>query len=155
VALIVDTNVFIDAENGRLELDTVLITQQGLCSEVVYMAAVTVAELLAGVKLAKTADEQIQRHAFVEKILGHVPVLDFDTEVARSYAELYAFALAQGKRSRVNTHDLQIAATALVYGFPVLSNNAQDFAGIPGIQVLNPFENQKIHEQGSAYGTSD
>ena len=154
MALIVDTNVFIDAENGRLDLDAVLAMQEDLRSEVVYMAAITVSELLAGVKLAKTADEQIQRHAFVEKILAHVPVLDFDAEVARSYAELYAFALAQGKRSRVNTHDLQIAATALVYGFPVLSNNAQDFAGIPGIQLLNPFENQQIHEQASAYQSS-
>ncbi len=140
MALIVDTNVFIDAENGRLDLDAVLTTQQGLRSEVLYMAGITVSELLAGVKLAKTADEQIQRHAFVEKILAHVPVLDFDTEVARSYAELYAFVLGQGKRSSLNTHDLQIAATALVYGFSVLSSNTQDFAGIPGINVVNPFD---------------
>ncbi len=156
MALIVDTNVFIDAENGRLDLDAVLATQEGLRSKVVYMAAITVSELLAGVKLAKTADEQILRHAFVEKILSHVPVLDFDTEVARSYAELYAFALSrirqsqqiqgQGKRSRLNAHDLQIAATALVYGFPVLTSNTLDFDGIPGVRVVNPFENNHIHE---------
>ena len=93
MGLIVDTNIFIDAENNRLDLADV----KSLQTQSVYIAAVTVSGLLAGVSLAKTADEKINRHAFVENILSSLPVLDFDTEVARTYAELYAYALSNGE----------------------------------------------------------
>lgn len=149
MAIIVDTNVYIDAENKRLDLSKLSILQ----SEPIYMAAITVSELLAGVKLAKTSDEHIHRHVFVESILNNVPVLDFDTEVARTYAELYGFALAQQKqRSNLNVHDLQIAATALVYGYRILTTNVDDFKNIPGIQLINPYaEENSIHEDRAEY----
>ncbi len=134
MGLLIDSNVFIDAEHGRLDLSTLSTLQ----NQSIYMAAITVSELLAGVALAKTADEKINRHAFVENILNSLPVLDFDTEVARTYAELYAYALSNGSRQKLNVHDLLIAATALVYGHQVLSSNGDDFEGIPGIRVINP-----------------
>lgn len=134
MGLILDTNVFIDLEQGRLQQAAV----PSLQTEPVFMAAITVSELLAGVKLAKTAEEHIRRHTSVENILSHVPVLEFDTEVARTYAELYAHALSQTKRSNLNVHDLQIAATALAYGYSLLTTNTDDFKGIPGLKVINP-----------------
>jgi len=147
MGLIVDTNVFIDAENNRLNLSRL----SALQNQTVYIAAVTVSELLAGVALAKTADEKINRHAFVENILNSVPVLDFDIEVARIYAELYAHALSNGKRQKLNAHDLQLAATALVYGHQILSANTDDFKNIPGIKVLNPYSENMIHEDSANY----
>lgn len=136
MGLILDTNVFIDLEQGRLQQASI----PALQNEPVFMAAITVAELLAGVKLAKTTEEHIRRHTSVESILSHVSVLEFDTEVARTYAELYAHALSQTKRSNLNVHDLQIAATALVYGYSLLTTNTGDFKGIPGLKVLSPNE---------------
>lgn len=147
MGLIVDTNVFIDAENNRLDLSDL----KALQSQTVYIAAVTVSELLAGVSLAKTADEKINRHAFVENILNSLPVLDFDTEVARTYAELYAYALSSNKRKKLNAHDLQIAATALVYGHRILSSNVSDFKDIPGIQVIDPYSSAMVHEDTVNY----
>ncbi len=150
MSLIVDTNVFIDAENKRLDLSQI----NALQNQTVYIAAVTVSELLAGVALAKTADEKISRHAFVENILNSVPVLSFDTEVARIYAELYAHALStttKNKRQKLNAHDLQIAATALVYGHQILSANTNDFKDIPGVQVVNPYSDDLIHEDSASY----
>ena len=154
MGLIVDTNVFIDAENNRLDLSEV----KSLQTQPVYIAAITVSELLAGVSLAKTADEKINRHAFVENILNSLPVLDFDTEVARTYAELYAFALSNGdrnkKRQKINAHDLQIAATALVYSHRVLTSNINDFKNTPGIQVISPYSDTMIHEDTTEYSSS-
>ncbi len=151
MAIIVDTNVYIDAENERLDLSKLSVLQ----SESIYMAAITVSELLAGVKLAKTSDQHIHRHVFVESILSNVPVLDFDTEVARTYAELYSFALAQKQqkqRSNLNVHDLQIAATALVHGYRILTTNVDDFKNIPGIQLINPYTSENsIHEDSANY----
>jgi predicted nucleic acid-binding protein len=148
MGIIIDTNVFIDAENDRLDLSKL----KELQSQPVFIAAITVSELLAGVKLAKTADEKIYRHAFVENILSTVPVLDFDTEVARTYAELYAYALSQGHRKNLNSHDLQIAAAALVYGHSILTANIGDFRDIPSIHIIDPYSDNTIHEQNTNYG---
>lgn len=151
MGLIVDTNVFIDAENARLDLSQLYPS----LAEPVFIAAVTVSELLAGVKLAKTQADYLQRHIFTESILNSVPVLDFDTEVARTYAELYAFALQQTQRSNLNVHDLQIAATALVYGYSVLTTNGQDFKAIPGLNVISPYPDASdtIHEPAAHYAS--
>ena len=149
MGLIVDTNVFIDAENKRLHLTEL----KSLQSQTVFIAAVTVAELLAGVSLAKTADEKMNRHAFVENILSTLPVLVFDKEVARTYAELYAYALSNQKRGNLNAHDLQIAATALVHGHRILSSNINDFKNIPGIQVIDPYSDIMIHEESAGYSS--
>jgi len=142
VGIIVDTNVFIDAQNSRLDLASLPLMQ----TEPVFIAAITVAELLAGVKLAKTADEHIRRHAYAEKLLTHMPVIAFDTEVARTYAELYAYVLNQTRRSKINMHDLQIAATALASDHTVLTSNLDDFTSIPGLRVLSPYENKNVSQ---------
>ena len=152
MGLIIDTNVFIDAENGRLELGAIPVLQ----TEPVFIAAVTVSELLAGVKLAKTPEEYMHRHTYAESILNSIPVLDFDTEVARTYAELYAQALGQQRRSNLNVHDLQIAATALVQGYSILTTNVDDFKGIPGVRLISPYalQGNTIHEEQASYAPS-
>ncbi len=149
MGVVVDTNVFIDAENGRLSLDGVPLMQ----SEPVFIAAVTVSEMLAGVRLAKTPEQHIRRHSFVENILSSIPVLDFDTEVARAYAELYAHLLGQGLRSNMSAHDLQIAATALVHGHVVLTTNLDDFKSVPGLKIVSPYgiQNNTVHEPAGHY----
>lgn len=152
MGLIIDTNVFIDAENGRLELGAIPVLQ----TEPVFIAAITVSELLAGVKLAKTPEEYMHRHTYAESILNSIPVLDFDTEVARTYAELYAQALGQQRRSNLNVHDLQIAATALVQGYSVLTTNVDDFKGISGVRLISPYalQGNTIHEEQASYAPS-
>lgn len=152
MGLIIDTNVFIDAENGRLELGAIPVLQ----TEPVFIAAITVSELLAGVKLAKTPEEYMHRHTYAESILNSIPVLDFDTEVARTYAELYAQALGQQRRSNLNVHDLQIAATALVQGYSVLTTNVDDFKGVPGVRLISPYalQGNTIHEEQASYAPS-
>ena len=132
MGIVVDTNIFIDAENARLQLETLPHFQK----ESVFIAVVTMAELLAGVHMAKNVEARIRRLSFVEKILRGVPVLDFDSEVARTYSELYAQALKDGKRKNLNVHDLQIAATAICHGYPVLTANLDDFRRIPGVRLL-------------------
>jgi len=38
----------------------------------------------------------------------------------------------------IGVHDTQIAATALAYGYGVLTNNPRHFEGAPGLDVLLP-----------------
>lgn len=135
MGLVVDTNVFIDAENDRIVLDE--LSMFGKYKEA-FISAITVAELLAGVHIAKSAEIRIRRSAFVETIISKIQVLDFTEEVARSYAELYAYFLKSKTRTSPGAHDLQIAATAITYGFAVLTSNAKDFAKVPGLIVEVP-----------------
>jgi predicted nucleic acid-binding protein len=135
MGLVIDTNFFIDVENKRLNLDRLeAFSEYGEA----YIAAITVSELLVGVHLADTIEKRIKRSAFVEGIISNIPSLEFNEEVARTYAEIYAFFLKPRKKSASNVHDLQIASTALTHGFPVLTSNVDDFRKVPGIKVLSP-----------------
>ena len=135
MGLVIDTNVFINAENGRFELGTLV--RYADYGEA-YIAAVTVSELLTGVHMAKTAAIRVRRSAFVEGVLSGVPTLDFTEEVARTYAELYAHFLRKRTKPSNSVHDLQIAATAITYGYAVLTSNIDDFKKVPGLKVECP-----------------
>lgn len=135
MGLVIDTNIFIDAENGRLDLNSLAVLSD---DHDAYIAGITVSELLAGVHLAKNAGIRIQRAAFVEGIIAKIPVLDFNEEVARSYSELYAHFLKPKAKANTNVHDLQIAATCIAHGYAVLTNNVSDFKKVPGLSIVQP-----------------
>lgn len=135
MGLVIDTNIFIDAENQRF--DVAGLTEFAHYGEA-YIAAITVSELLTGVHLAKTAVQRVQRSAFVESLIERIPVLDFTEAVARTYAELYAHFLKPRSQIKGNVHDLQIAATAIAHGFAVLTSNVNDFKKVPGLIVECP-----------------
>jgi tRNA(fMet)-specific endonuclease VapC len=52
------------------------------------------------------------------------------------YGETYRYLKANG--TLIGTNDLWIAATALVHGMPLVTNNLKDFRRIPDLVVL-PF----------------
>ncbi len=134
MGIIVDTNVFIDAENGRREFSKLFASSSDTC----FIAAITVSELLTGVALALTPAIRLHRLTFSERIISHFPVLDFNTEIARTYAELYAQCLVERPRKKIAAHDLQIAATAITHGYRVLTSNTADFKNIEGLEMITP-----------------
>ncbi len=133
MGIIVDTNVFLDTENARRELSPLLSSD-----EQYYLAAITASELLTGVALAKDPAQRVHRLTWSESIIDTIPCLAFDLEVARTYAEMYAYQLQISSRSAISVHDLQIAATAITHNFAVLSSNNKDFRHIPGLKLLSP-----------------
>jgi len=134
MGIIIDTNVLIDAEQGRIELRNISSLKK---YKEVFISVITVAELLTGVHMAKTADEQIVRSAFVQHIIKRIPALSLDEAVAKTYSELYTHFLKAGK-SGPGIHDLQISATAITHGYAVLTSNISDFKKIPGLQLISP-----------------
>lgn len=135
MGIIIDTNVFIDAENGRFELSHL---ERFAHYGDAYISVITMSELLAGIHLAKTIDTRIKRSAFVESIISHIPSLAFTEETARVYAELTSYFMRSKSNLKRNAHDLQIAATAIHYGYAVLTSNQNDFKKIPGLIVESP-----------------
>lgn len=100
----------------------------------VAIAAVTVAELALGIRLASAA-QQPHRQRFVERILTSVPIIPYGRDEALAHADLLAAARHDG-RTR-GAHDLIIAATAVVTGRTVLTTDARAGCdGLPGVEAI-------------------
>ena len=130
MGLMLDTNVFNHSERSNSPIDFSQWEEYGS----VYISAVTVSELLVGVHYANDETKRARRSAFVESILGKVPVLNFNTEVARVHAGLFATLAKQGLM--IGAHDLIISATALVHNCAVLTENIQEFSRVPGLETI-------------------
>lgn len=130
MGVVLDTSVFVALEKQAGTFDFNVYKEHGDA----FISAVTVSELLVGVHYADTEARRARRAAFVEAVLASLDVLDFTREIARLHAQLYASLKRKGQL--IGAHDFMIAATALYYGFPVVTENLREFERIDGLQVL-------------------
>lgn len=133
MTLLLDSSVFITLERRRLPPGALARVAP---DEPVALASITASELLAGVHRADSLARRMQREAFVESILEHVPVLPFDLRAARIHAHMWVELTASGQL--IGAHDLIIGATALANGCSVLTDNLRDFERVPGLSVRRP-----------------
>ncbi len=131
MGLMLDTNVFIFSERSGSTIDFSQWEEYGD----VYISSITASELLVGVHHAKREAVKARRSAFVESILGRVPILGFDTKVARVHAGLFVSLTKQGQM--IGAHDLIIAATALFHGCAVLTDNTKEFVRVAGLDTIS------------------
>jgi tRNA(fMet)-specific endonuclease VapC len=129
MGLIIDTSVLIRFERDPAAID--LSTYKPAYGEG-FISAATCSELLVGVHLANTEQRRARRSAFVEAVFKLFRPLPFDLEVARVHAHLLS---SLGRGVTLGAFDLIIGATAIRYGFPVLTANAADFRRMPGCAV--------------------
>jgi len=125
--LLLDTTFLVDAERHAAVLDDVI-------DDDVAIAAVTVAELTAGVQLAN-ARQRPCRQSYVDEIIAPIPVLPYDDIVSRHHASLLV-AVRRAGRPR-GAHDLMIAATAVASGRIVVSADRRAFDGLPGVSSVD------------------
>lgn len=98
----------------------------------VAIAAITAAELLAGIELSKGKNRQ-RRRTFVEGVLSTIPIEPYDLDVARTHASLLAHTRRSGRPR--GAHDLLIAATALTHSRTVVSADPSGFADLPDLAL--------------------
>jgi predicted nucleic acid-binding protein len=122
---LLDTSIFIASESGRPLADSSL-PDEGAVS------AITIGELHVGVLAARDVDTRARRLATLEAV-ADVETLPVDAAVAAGWA-LLRMHVAEGGR-RVNVNDLWIAATALVHGLPVVTQD-DDFEPVEGVRGL-------------------
>ncbi len=122
---ILDTSVFIAGEQGP--------ALRRPLPEEVSVSVVTLAELELGVLTARDADTRAQRLTTLTRVREHTAGLPADDRVASAYARLAAAELAAGRKPRV--HDTWIAATALVHGARVWTQDA-DFTSFAAVDVV-------------------
>lgn len=137
--ILLDTNVISEpqrqAPNARV-LDW--IDAQAL--ETLYLSAITVAELRAGIALMPSGKRRDALHENLEKHLLPMfanRVLSFDMACTKAYAELLAKSRASGVA--IDTADAFIAAVALANSFTVATRDTSPFEAA-GLSVINPWE---------------
>lgn len=125
--LLLDTTFLIDADRSGSILDDLIADD-----DEVAIAAITLAELLVGIHLADAAHRP-RRQAFIDDVIDHVPMLDYDASVASSHAELLAHVRRQGQPR--GAHDLIIAATAKATQREVVAADSSAYRQLPGVAV--------------------
>ncbi|MDM5181999.1 type II toxin-antitoxin system VapC family toxin [Massilia sp. DJPM01] len=137
--ILLDTNVISEpqrqAPNARV-IDW--IDAQAL--ESLYLSAITVAELRAGIALMPAGKRRDALHENLEKRLLPMfanRVLSFDMACTKAYAELLAKSRAAGLA--IETADAFIAAVALANSFSVATRDTSPFEAA-GLAVINPWE---------------
>lgn len=130
MAVLIDSSVFISLERSGEPLEGFI---ESLGDEESYLASMTAAELLIGVHRADSEERRMRRQNFVEQTLSLVTVVPFDLQVARTHAALWDRMAAAG--GLIGDRDLMIAATALTYGYDVLTLDLRDFGRVPDLTV--------------------
>ena len=123
--LLLDTTFLIDAERGDVTLDDAIDDDDD-----VAIAAVTVAELLVGARLA-SGKRQDPRQVYVEEILESLPIIAYDRNVAVEHAELLVAVREQGRPR--GAHDLLIAATARATDRTIVTADQDAVTDLPSV----------------------
>jgi len=99
------------------------------------ISPVTLAELKAGVLAARNSEDRLARLRTVE-LAAELPILEIDEWVADEWAALRSWLAEAGRRLDVN--DVWIAATAIRYGVPIVTQDNDFFviSGVRGLEVV-------------------
>jgi len=119
-----DTNVWIDAIAGRLPADTFL--KFVVQAEWVGYSAITRLELFGFPDLTKPEEEKLA------ELLKHFVEVGVDSSTVDK-------AITIRKATRIKVPDAIIAATAIIKECSLVTRNTEDFKGISGLNIINPY----------------
>ena len=121
-----DTSVFIARESGR-SLDSDALPEE------LAVSNITIGELRAGVLVADTVEARERRLRTLTAALELDPI-PVDDAVAAEWAKLRV--MLRETRQRMPVNDSWIAATAMAYGIPVVTQD-DDFPVVEGL-IITP-----------------
>jgi len=119
-----DTNVWIDAIAGRLPSDTFL--KFVVQAEWVGYSGITRLELYGFPDLTKPEEEKLA------EFLKHFVEVGVDSSTVDK-------AITIRKATRIKVPDAIIAATAIIKESSIVTRNTEDFKGISGLNIINPY----------------
>ncbi len=107
----------------------------GVQAEQLFVSAVTVGEIQAGIESTREQDEAEaeELEAWLDRVLASYGVLPMDAPTFREWAWL------MHRRSDTMTEDAMIAATATVHRLTVVKRNVRDFEQL-GVELQDPFD---------------
>ena len=130
---LLDTNVVSELRRPRPH-GAVLAWLQAVDDAQLFISAVTLGEIQAGIELTREqdTDKASEIEAWLDQVAAAYNVLPLDAAAFREWARL------MHRRSDTLYEDAMIAATARVHGPTVVSRNVADFKAL-GMEALNPF----------------
>jgi len=130
---LLDTNVVSELRKPKAH-GAVVAWLNHLRDEQLYLSAVTLDELQAGIERTRAQDTKKAQEieSWVDQLAASIQVLPMDALCFREWARL------MNGKSDTLLEDAMIAATARVHGLTVASRNERDFATL-GVTLLNPF----------------
>lgn len=133
MGLIFDSCIWVALASGQLDQER-LIALAG--EEPVFISAISLGELRFGVESCSDAHQRAVRGAFLRQLETR-PTLDVSRHTAAAFGVLAAAVKSTGRSPRPRYNDLWIAAQAIEHGYRLVTFNAQDFDGLPGLQQLS------------------
>ncbi|MHB1360552.1 MAG: PIN domain-containing protein [Rhodocyclaceae bacterium] len=103
--------------------------------EPVFTSVITLGELAFGVESCSDPTERAARAASLRQIESR-PSLVVTRHTAAAFGVLAAAVKQAGRSPRPRYNDLWIAAQAIENGYALLTINAADFVGLPGLRLL-------------------
>jgi predicted nucleic acid-binding protein len=132
VGFLIDTNLWISVERGRLSAaDIHAITGQ----QPIYLSPINVAEMRFGVELMTNA-KQKQRAMDTLRRMRRKPLLRITSETAEVFGVTAAKLMKAGRDADFRVQDLWLASQALQRDFTLLTANAKDFEDVPELRVV-------------------
>jgi toxin FitB len=132
---LLDTNVISELRKPKPH-GAVLAWFLGVESQHLYLSAVTVGEIQAGIEI--TRDQDLAKAQELDQWLARVTaahnVLPMDAACFRESARL------MHHKAQALMNDAMIAATARLHGLTVATRNVRDFKTF-GVALINPFKN--------------
>lgn len=131
---LLDTNVISELRKPKPH-GAVLAWVNQLQANQIYLSAVTIGELQAGVELTRHHDpaKAAEIEFWIDQLAESLQVLPMDASCFREWARLM-----EGKAERL-IEDVMIAATARMHHLITATRNQKDFRQL-GVQVLDPFK---------------
>ena len=133
MARLADTSFLIQLERRGDSLASFTAATLG---EEFAVSTTSLAELLFGTHRADSPRRREGRLVFINEVISQLTVCPFDYDAAQVYARIWSELQAAG--NLIGVHDMQIAATALARGYPVMTLNVRDFERVPGLTVIRP-----------------
>lgn len=124
--VLIDTSVLIAVERGELDLGAVSADPD----EPIALSAITAHELLRGVARLPAGVRRARSERWLETLLGAMPIIEYDVDVARVHAALWAEMASSGRA--LGEHDQMIAATAISAGYD-LATRDRAFEAVPDL----------------------
>jgi toxin FitB len=130
---LLDTNVVSELRKIKPH-GAVVAWLKGVPDEEIFLSAVTMGELQAGIELTRTQDaKKVQEiEAWVDRLAESMQVLAMDAVCFREWARLM-----HGMPDSL-AEDAMIASMARVHRLTVATRNERDFVSF-GVTLLNPF----------------
>ncbi len=137
--IVLDTNVLSELMAPKPSAAVLAWMSKQRFADVLYVAAVTVGEILYGVELLPAGKRREgllhEAEAMFQEDFG-ARILPFDDAAARFFAKIAAARRVRGRP--ISNSDAQIAATARVHGAALATRNTTDFEGC-GLTLTNPW----------------